>query len=412
MSKTRLNLFDGCACTKPNVTPKNWKTGGKELLLKEWKIQYYFFDPTFKNDPKYCKGKQVRLKGMNGYHTLEERRIATKYLLELTIKDLKQHNYNPITNKFSKITADLNEDMYFIDALAYAYKEKKAAHNTLLNVKSMLKYVNTSIKALDFQFLEIKNVSRKHVKAIISHQEKTRDISNDRYNKYISMLSPLFDDLIELEIIEHNPIYKIKKYPRIHKLRKILSNDDYLRVYDYLKKGHYNFWRYMMIFSRSGSRSSELFRLKKNDVNIKTREFKILIIKGKQYKEVMKPINIHVVELWKEIMLEPGESVFSSNFKSGDKESNSRQVTDYWKRHVKDKIGITVDFYAFKHAYLDEVRQALTMQEAAKLAGHSDTRMMEKHYAIGEQRRELDLLKNLDIPFIKEKKEVKVLRIV
>ena len=380
ISNTRLKLNDGCTCSQPAIIPKNWKKGGKELLLKDWKLQYYFFDPAFKNDPKYKKGKQVRIKGgINRYHTLEHRRIAAKFLLDQTIKDLKEHHYNPITNKFSKNTVLLSEQKYLADALKYAFKEKKAAHNTLLDVKSMLKYINISIKALEYDFLEIKDVSRKHIKAIMSHQERSRDISKDRYNKYISMLSPLFDDLIELEIIENNPTYKIKKYPRIHKLRKTLSKENYVRVFDYLKKDHYNFWRYMMIFSRSGSRSSELFRLRKTDVNLTIKEFKILIIKGKQRKEVIKPINIHVVDLWKEIMLEPGEFVFSSNFKSGHKQSNSRQVTDYWKRHVKDKLGITTDFYAYKHAYLDEVRQILTMQEASRLAGHSDTRMMEKH---------------------------------
>ncbi|CAL2074817.1 hypothetical protein [Tenacibaculum sp. 190524A02b] len=45
MSKNKLILSNGCSSTIPKVTPKNWKTGGKELLEKEWKIQYYFRNP-------------------------------------------------------------------------------------------------------------------------------------------------------------------------------------------------------------------------------------------------------------------------------------------------------------------------------------------------------------------------------
>ena len=43
MSKTLLKFNDGCTCTQPAIIPKNWKTDWKELLLKDWKLQYYFF---------------------------------------------------------------------------------------------------------------------------------------------------------------------------------------------------------------------------------------------------------------------------------------------------------------------------------------------------------------------------------
>ncbi|CAL2077764.1 protein of unknown function [Tenacibaculum sp. 190524A02b] len=41
----QLKLSNSCKSSIPVVTPKNWKTGGKELLEKEWKIQYYFRNP-------------------------------------------------------------------------------------------------------------------------------------------------------------------------------------------------------------------------------------------------------------------------------------------------------------------------------------------------------------------------------
>ncbi|MDB4181657.1 hypothetical protein N9789_00435 [bacterium] len=50
MSKTLLKFNDGCTCTQPAIIPKNWKTDWKEQLLKDWKLQYYFFDPAFKDD--------------------------------------------------------------------------------------------------------------------------------------------------------------------------------------------------------------------------------------------------------------------------------------------------------------------------------------------------------------------------
>lgn len=54
----------------------------------------------------------------------------------------------------------LSEQKYLADALKYAFKEKKAAHNTLLDVKSMLKYINISIKALEYDFLDLMQINK------------------------------------------------------------------------------------------------------------------------------------------------------------------------------------------------------------------------------------------------------------
>jgi len=399
-TKKQLILSNGCTSSNPSVTPNNWVTGGKELLNRDWRIQYYFHDPLFKE--KYPKGKQVRKKGMNEFHTLKERRNATKYILDRIQKQLIQEHYNPITDTFNSKYGNIDGYSFFYEALKHAYENLKVQHTSKLDYKSMLKYVEQSIVALSFTYIQIKDVSRKHIKQILTHQQTSRGLTNNRYNKYLSYLSVLFGDLIEEEIMENDPTYKIKKLPVTRSLREVINDDERVEISKFLKCNYYNFWRYMMIFFASGARSSELLRIKYSDVDLSKSEYKVLIKKGKQFKEVIKPINRNVLYLWKELMNDEGEYIFSRNLEPGENSITRAQVTRRWKVHVKDKLGITADFYSLKHLSLDEIVSSSSMKDASALASHTSDKMMKNHYAVGEKQRQLDRLKKVNISFLKE----------
>ena len=75
----------------PAVNPSNWKSCTKSTLKKDWYISYYFYDPEFP------KPKQVIAKGMNDYKSIDDRRNATKIILDNEIESLKDLGYNPYT---------------------------------------------------------------------------------------------------------------------------------------------------------------------------------------------------------------------------------------------------------------------------------------------------------------------------
>lgn len=69
-------LPNGCSCSDPTVYPPNWENTGASLK-HDWYIQYYFYDPVFKE--KYKNGKLFIVKGgVNRLKTLTERREAVK----------------------------------------------------------------------------------------------------------------------------------------------------------------------------------------------------------------------------------------------------------------------------------------------------------------------------------------------
>jgi len=116
------NLLNGCSRSEFAVTPKNWKTA-KASIKKHWKIHYRFYDPAFKDHPKY-KGKiQRAIRGMNDFHTLEDRQAATRDLIELETKTIDVRGWNPISNKFmvevleDVFCGEVTKDTPFIIAL-------------------------------------------------------------------------------------------------------------------------------------------------------------------------------------------------------------------------------------------------------------------------------------------------------
>ncbi|WP_431166374.1 tyrosine-type recombinase/integrase [Tenacibaculum halocynthiae] len=404
--KKIISLSSGCKVTYPTVTPKNWKTGGKELLLKVWTINYYFTDPLLQK--QYPNGKRYRIKGMNDFKTLGERREATQILIDGLVSKLVNENWNPITKKYMEVKNSINQNSTLIDSLEYYLKIKKISDSYRTDITSMVKFLKVSIHALQLQYKSISQIARKDIKALLRHQQETRNISNYKYNKYKAQLSALFGDMIEDEVLEHNPTYKIKKLTTDKLLREILTEEDRKRVHFHLKSKYYTFWRFMMIFYSSGSRVSEILQVQVKDVNINKLEFKVFIKKGQQHKEVLKPINKNFAHLWLEVIneqkgntttLNPNDYLFSKGLSKGKKPIRYEQITRRWKTHVKNQLNITADFYSLKHLYGDKISEQLDIAHAQKLNSHTSSKMMKEHYAVNEKQRTINRLKNVDASF-------------
>ncbi|AUC15457.1 hypothetical protein BTO06_10020 [Tenacibaculum sp. SZ-18] len=413
MTSKKITLVNGCYVTKFKVFPSNWRTGGKELLLKDWIISYYFHDP--KQDIElFNSGKRIRVKGMNEFKTLTQRREATGIIIDSIKHSLTIENYNPISDSYmtcdSKLSV-IDEDTSIIELLKYALSLRQVSKEYRQEMITLIDRVEISLIILGYQFMNITEFSRKHVKAVLRDQQMRNKISNKRYNKYKSMLSSLFKELIEEEIIEYNPTSNIKKLTEQKNVREVLTDDDRKLVYSHLKENYYTFWRFMMIYFSSGARIKELLRMRVSDVDLNKLEFKVYVLKGGQNKEVIKPINKNELYLWKELINEQNTDrivvnssffIFSSNLQKGEKQIRREQITRRWKTHVKDKLGVTADFASLTHLYADTVASELDLKHAQKLRSHTTDRMMKKHYAINESQRQLERLKNIDIRFVVE----------
>lgn len=398
------NLKNGCSYSELWVSPEDWRTTtAKSSLKKQWYVQCYYYDPLFAE--KYPKGFPFRKK-LNRIKTLEQRKEAVKFFLE-EIPILFEHKlWNPIIKSYmleeEVLKEDINPQTKIIPALRFVLDRLEIETRTIREIRNIVDKFEESVFKMRFQDISIIDFKRKHYKLVIENIEKTHGkFSAHKYNKYRSYISILFRDLLEFEAIEYNIIKDIRKKTTEKKIRETLSEDERIKVNDFLKEHYPDFWRFTIIFFHSGGRITELLRLQRKDVDLKKQVYRTLIKKGNQLQWVERPIKDIAVHLWQRSIFgaRPDDYIFSDGLIPGSKMIAYKNIQRRWKMHVKDKLDITADFYSLKHLNLDQTAELLSLEDAARLAGHTDTKMVLNHYAVGEQNRKLERLKKLNNKF-------------
>jgi site-specific recombinase XerC len=389
-------LPNNCSCSTLSVFPKTWRRANAPVK-KDWYIHYRFYDPT------ELKPKKVIIKGMNHERSAEKRRHIAEVLLENEWSLLKK-GYNAFTGKIfvdEKNAGHINEELPFMKALEMAHEGLICTPETKADIKSVLKYTRVAVTALEYDQLPIGEVRKKHIKTIFVKLSKTKKVwTANQFNHFRKYLGILFTELMEYIDLEYNPAYAIKRQKTIKRIRKTLTREERKKIDKKLKETNYYFWRFMQIFFHSGARESELLMISKLDVDLEGQRYKATIIKGKTRYETWKPIKDIVLDLWKEVMSEAGKKdfIFSKNLRPGDVSIHPHQISRRWRVHVKEKMGITADFYSLKHSNLDETAAALSLQDAAGMASHT-TPVITMDYAIGEKERQMNRLKGVKNSF-------------
>lgn len=396
----RILLPNRCEMSTPSVNPSNWKTGGKALINKNWRVQYYFFDPNFKD--KYPSGKLIVVKGMNQFKDLNDRKDATQSIIDDELYQ-NQKGYNPILNRYTEVAnldSELNEHLPFIEAFKIAAKRLECSDKHRKEIVIAINRISRAADKLKYGNITISQLKRRELKRIL----ETCNLSDNYFNKYKTYISRLFIELVEYECCETNLTRDIRRRKITKTEREVLSPEHYYAVLKYLKNYYYEFYRYTMIFSYSGARSEELFRLQVKDVDLKNQEFKVLIKKGSQYKEVTKVIIKDAIPFWREVLrgAKQNDYVFSKGLVPGVNKILSNQITKRWYRLVKksnnifdregNQITVTADFYAFKHAFLD----SLPEETARKIAHHTNSKTT-SIYRVNQEKRDREALKQIEV---------------
>ena len=398
-----IQLKNGCYCSALKVNPKNWSKLNAGVV-KDWFIYYRFYDPLYKANPKYKKGKLVIVKGMNHLKTCSLRSERTTEIISKEARKLCELDYNPITG-FAMESDDLifliQPHTSFIKALKEVEKETKGAASTKRDLRSIIRYVENAAMKLGLNELPIIMVGRKHIKSILSQIERNYGYSPHRYNKIRSYLMILFNGLLEVEAVSVNPVHNISKQKTIQKLRRVIPLESRGKINDLLAQKHFQFWIFTQIFFHSGARLSEMMLVKRKDVSLEGQYFIVTINKGKVAKEVRKPIKNIALPFWKKAieLAESDDYIFSKGLLPGKVPISSIQVTRRWNTHVKKKLQISEDFYSLKHLNLDQTAALLDLNDASAMASHTSQFVTLQHYAIGEKQRQIERLKNVNNDF-------------
>lgn len=422
-------LNNGCSRSEIKVTPANWNIPADKapatLIKKRWRIYYRYYDPVFKDTEKW--GEEFQITGMNSIKELDKRQAATRILLEAEIERIDKKLFNPISGKYHVITEsidDIQPATPFVEALEKAAKMLVCVPRMMEDIVCVIKKLQEAAGKLfdkslhkPYTGLKISQVSRKHIVYIFAQCKKDNDkFSIHRQNRYRAYLIMLFKQLVKVEAVEHNPIIDIPvEKGHVKKVKKLFTETEMLLINTNLRAWDYHFWRYTRIFHRSGSRTSEMTRLKPEHVSLETQEFIVLVKKGKQYVEQIRPIPDDILWLWIEVIEEtkPGQFLFSEDFKPGAKHIDKTWVARRWDKYVQgykeewegkaprrdNCLYIKKTFYLLKSQNTDAIDRALDLEHAAAADGHTNTSTTKNHYAVGHDRRKLEKLKRTEIPF-------------
>lgn len=285
--------------------------------------------------------------------------------------------------------------MFLTKSLDYAFSKLKVEPHTKECVASSLKYIQLSIRALGYNQVEAHRIKRKHIRIIMDHCEQERNLSARSWNAYRTYLAMLFEQLLDYELVEENPVLQLRKKQEDEIIRDTLTLEQRRLVVNHLKETDPVFLRFIQMFFHSGARRTELFSLRIENVYLDKGYYQIFVKKGRKKRWVTKVIKEIALPYWREQIgdLLSGY-VFSVGLLPGNNPIRPEQVTRRWKRHVKDKLGITADLYSLKHLNTDEISAELSLMEAAKHNSHT-IQMAKKHYAVNETMRELERVRKI-----------------
>lgn len=411
-----LYLPHGCYASELKVHPKSWDQKGAKTD-KDWYIHYRFYDPTILDSSGKVKPMLRIIKGMNEYKTLQDRRSVTKELLSLEMDMLQNQAYNPITKSISnveEIEYEIYPDTPFVKAIEKAREKLSCSNNTKIDIKSTIKFIAIAAKQLRIDTSPIKDIRRRHVKKLLERcAENSQRWSSNTFNAYRKNLGILFNELIELEATEINPVRDIKKQKVIKKVRQILSPEQCQEIDAFTKQYDINFWRLIHIFYHSGARSTEIFRVRGEHVDLKKQVVKYLVLKGKSFNWVERPIKDIALPLWQDIMnnCKPKDYVFSKGLMPGPVMIRPEQASRRWRRHIQGKkengkLGIECTWYALKHLNTTQTMNELEQQysynpanDMARMNGHTSTAMVVQIYDLNNNDRRLERLKKVNNRF-------------
>jgi integrase len=449
-----ITTFNGCYRSEIKVTPTNWHTT-KASVKRPWRIHYRFYDPAFKDHPKFKKGKQVPIKGMNHVNTLEERQAITKKLIADELNVLDKLGFNPITDVYMAPPAPVVSDhkeitpaTTFIEALRLALTKCEMEPDTVTDCTSVLKYFTDSAVMIKKDQLPLRDIKAKDIRAILDNcknlmvstkinkrvlvngklvvekkweggkkvsvkvEVQRKKVWNDnQYNHYRKYISILFAEIESQEVIEYNPVEKITKKeipidPDVK--RTVLTTQERKKVDAYLKNKFPEFHRFINIFFHSGARRKELMKLQGKNVDLAGQRFKVLVKKRKKKEWVWKTIKDIAVPYWTEAMAycKPKDYVFSIGLVPGTTFIRPEQVTRRWEEHVKKDLGIDADLYSLKHLHTTEAMTELedsnsidSTKEIAEHNSHTSGAMIVKIYDVDADKRKHKKIKGLKNTF-------------
>lgn len=340
-----------------------------EDLSKTWYVYFRY------------NGKVVKKTGeINRIHDHNKRLAAGEDLAIFWRKKL-YNGWEPPKFKIPK-----SSSMSFSNALDFAMEKKVISPKTRQDYNCTVRYCKSATEKLKMQDLTIAETKRVHIKKILEQIKKNRKWTEKAYNKHLGYLQGILSELIQWDIIEHNPAHNIKPY----RVAKTIANrpptsEELEIIKAYVPKVDANFWDIPELIYHTGIRPEETTKLQ---VKMIDRESRIINMPARITKDKEDRIVVINEPLWK--ILEPrldfpgdyylfgtfappkGYKRNFTYFIPGPNKLRKDTPTKRWHTLVKTDLGINVNLYSFKKLGANaKIEAGMSVRTLKEIYGHS-----------------------------------------
>lgn len=257
------------------------------------------------------------------------------------------------------------------------FKEKELKNSTFQKYKSIIE-----LRLLPFfEDTPITEIKTSDIKLWLLNVD---DVGGKSKRIYISVIKGIFDEAFYDEVIEKNPVSRIRP-PKMDKpaIHPFTSQE----VYDIIQTAEMsNYRNYLNIAFFTGMRSGEIIALKKEDIDLKNKILKVRRTRSRFGESTPKtkgsirdiPILDSLLPLIEELYYSHDHDyLFKTQYNEPYRDTNVF-VDRYWKPSLES---LNIEYrrpYNTRHTYATNMlyRNLVTPVELAQLLGHASTEMV------------------------------------
>ena len=245
---------------------------------------------------------------------------------------LQQQQNGVIPRKEKKFSVDKGCDKF----LEYSKLNKKSYKQDVSRIKLIRQYFKK------YKYLnDIKPNHIEQFKAFLL----TKGLSKTTINRYLEVLSKMFNIAVDNDWLSKNPIKSGMKFPQKNYVIRSLSEDEENRLIAVLSTKEYEYLKGIVIVAlNTAFRRQNILDLTWDQIDLKNRV--IEITENKANKHILKPINDTLYAYFTSIPEEKRNGYVFINYYTGRK---CKEIKRAWKT-VKQKANITnFRFHDLKH---------------------------------------------------------------
>ena len=347
---------------------------------KEWYIGFYAFDPA-KNA---MRRKKIKI---NFISKVSERRRYANGLIRRISEQLDKgwnpwieagnakayHTFKEVCEHYKKYLTKLYEDGHY-------------RYDTFLSYSSYLRNIELYNTTKKFPITYIYQFDRDFVVDFLDHIYLDRENTPQTRDNYLCFIKTFGNFLLQHSYVTIKPADGISSFGKRVKKKKrtIISDEDIVRLHDYLqgKNRHYLLACYILHYCFI--RPKEMSMIKLKDISLKQQTIFISDMISKNRSDGVVTLPSKVIKLMMDLNIfgNSGEDyLFSKAFMPGREYRDEKQFRDFWIRYVRKdlKFPENYKFYSLKDTGITSMLRKYDTLTVRDQARHADILMTDTY---------------------------------